>query len=66
VDRDDIELGISRQREDCLKRCAAKGWHAPIEYGDNDIPASTELLDDLRRTGSGALPFLNACRVEPS
>jgi DNA invertase Pin-like site-specific DNA recombinase len=50
VDRDHVELAVSRQREDCLKFCAAKGWHAPFEYVDNDISASTEPLDDLRRS----------------
>ena len=48
-DRNHHERAVARQREDCLKLCAAKGWHTPTEYVDNDISASTELRDDLRR-----------------
>lgn len=48
-------LAITRQREDCLKVCAAKGW-TPIEYVDNDTSASTgkprpayqRMLTDIR------------------
>jgi DNA invertase Pin-like site-specific DNA recombinase len=34
------QLGVARQREDCLKLCAEKGW-TPIEYLDNDVSASS-------------------------
>lgn len=34
------ELGIARQRDDCLRLCAERGWE-PIEYVDNDTSAST-------------------------
>ena len=33
------QLGVTRQREDCAKLCAAKGW-TPVEYLDNDVSAS--------------------------
>lgn len=49
------ELGVSRQREDCLALCEAKGWE-PVEYIDNDISASSgkkrpayeRMLTDIR------------------
>ncbi len=34
------QLGVMRQREDCSKLCAEKGWKA-VEYIDNDTSAST-------------------------
>lgn len=34
------QLGVKRQREDCAKLCADKGWN-PIEYLDNDVSASS-------------------------
>jgi hypothetical protein len=34
------ELAVDRQREDCLALCADKGWHATVEYCDNDRSAS--------------------------
>ena len=39
-DRNDDQLAISRQREDCLALCRAKGW-TPIQplYEDNDCSA---------------------------
>jgi DNA invertase Pin-like site-specific DNA recombinase len=37
-DRDDDQLAISRQREDCHKLCAQRGWE-PIDYVDNDTSA---------------------------
>ncbi len=33
-------LGVDRQREDCLRLAAAKGW-TPIEYLDNDVSATS-------------------------
>lgn len=39
-DRDRDELAVSRQREDCLKLCAARGWHSPVVYVDDDISAT--------------------------
>ena len=42
-DRNHHERAVARQREDSLKLCAAKGWHTPTEYVDNDNSASTEL-----------------------
>jgi DNA invertase Pin-like site-specific DNA recombinase len=56
-DPNDDRLAISRQRDDCLALCAAKGW-TPIEphYVDNDRSASNgklrehyqRMLDDIR------------------
>lgn len=55
LDRDGRELAISRQREDLLKLCAARGWQV-LEYADNDMSASTgkrrpayqQMLADIR------------------
>lgn len=33
-------LGVTRQREDCEKLCASRGW-LPIEHCDNDTSASS-------------------------
>lgn len=49
------QLGVTRQREDCLTLCEAKGW-TPVEYVDNDTsastgkkrPAYTRMLSDIR------------------
>ena len=54
-DRTGEQLGVARQREDCEKLCADKGW-TPVEYMDNDVSASTgkrrpeyeHMLDDIR------------------
>jgi DNA invertase Pin-like site-specific DNA recombinase len=34
------QLGVTRQREDCLRLCTEKGW-TPTEYVDNDVSASS-------------------------
>ncbi|MGY1691993.1 recombinase family protein [Geodermatophilus sp. SYSU D01105] len=39
LDRDGTGLAVARQREDCLKLCADRGWE-PVEYVDNDTSAS--------------------------
>ncbi|BBZ41148.1 recombinase family protein [Mycobacterium conspicuum] len=39
-DRTGEELGVTRQREDCLRECERRGW-TPVEYCDNDISASS-------------------------
>ncbi|WP_165618160.1 recombinase family protein [Mycolicibacterium porcinum] len=39
-DRDGNELAVSRQREDCQKLCAARGWTDVVEYVDNNVSAS--------------------------
>ena len=62
LDRDGNELGIARQREDCLKLAADKGWKAQ-EYVDNDTSASTgkvrpayeRMLSDIRDGYIGAV-----------
>jgi site-specific DNA recombinase len=40
-DRLGLELGVDRQREDCLELCQRRGWAAPVEYADNDLSATT-------------------------
>jgi DNA invertase Pin-like site-specific DNA recombinase len=37
-DREDDQLAISRQRDDCHQLCAQRGWE-PIDYVDNDTSA---------------------------
>lgn len=61
-DRTGEQLGVARQREDCEKLCADKGWH-PIEYLDNDVsatsgkkrPAYERMLADIRSGRIGAV-----------
>jgi DNA invertase Pin-like site-specific DNA recombinase len=61
-DPKDKKLGIARQREDCLKLCAEKGWE-PVEYVDNDIsaasgktrPAYERMLADIESAALGAV-----------
>lgn len=40
MDREGTGLAVARQREDCLKLCAARGWE-PVEYVDNDTSATS-------------------------
>lgn len=54
-DREGTGLAVDRQRQDCLKLCAERGWE-PVEYVDNSIsatsrkprPAYLRMLDDIR------------------
>ncbi|MGY1710742.1 recombinase family protein [Geodermatophilus sp. SYSU D00758] len=54
MDRDGSGLAVARQRNDCLKLCAERGWE-PVEYVDNDVsassgkarPAYTRMLADI-------------------
>lgn len=39
-DKTGEELGVTRQREDCLKLCEQRGWVVAEVYVDNDISAS--------------------------
>ena len=39
LDKTGEAVAVARQREDCLKLCADKGWD-PVEYVDNDTSAS--------------------------
>jgi DNA invertase Pin-like site-specific DNA recombinase len=39
-DHNDDGLAVERQRQDCLKLCAGRGW-TPVEYKDNDRSAYT-------------------------
>jgi site-specific DNA recombinase len=55
-DRAGLELGVERQREDCLALAERRGWPAPAFYVDNDISATSgkrrpdyeRLIDDVR------------------
>jgi DNA invertase Pin-like site-specific DNA recombinase len=61
-DPNNDQLGVSRQREDCVKLCEAKGW-GWTEYMDNDTsatarkprPAYEAMLADIRNGSIGAV-----------
>jgi len=61
-DQQGTGLAVARQREDCLKLCAERGW-TPVEYIDNDIsafsgkrrPAYEEMLRDVAAGELGAV-----------
>lgn len=54
--------GVTRQRQDCVALCEAKGW-TPVEYLDNDVSASSgkrrpayeRMLTDVRDSQIGAV-----------
>ncbi|MDT5346139.1 MAG: hypothetical protein QOE52_5323 [Mycobacterium sp.] len=56
------QLGVTRQREDCVKLCADKVW-TPVEYVDSDMsatsgkprPAYEKMLADIRDGAIGAV-----------
>jgi len=56
------QFGVTRQRQDCEKLCADKGW-TPVEYVDNDMsatsgkprPAYEKMLADIRDGAIGAV-----------
>jgi DNA invertase Pin-like site-specific DNA recombinase len=57
LDRDGDQLGVSRQRKDCRRVCADRGWKVADEYVDNNISATNRrvvrpeyqrLLADIR------------------
>ena len=62
ADRTGEQLGVARQREDCEKLCADKGWR-PVEYLDNDVSASSgkkrpayeRMVTDIRDGKIGAV-----------
>lgn len=41
LDRTGLGAAVDRQREDCLKLCADRGWTVVAEYSDNDVSASS-------------------------
>ena len=41
LDRDGTGLGVTRQREDCVKLCAARGWDVIHFIEDNDMSATS-------------------------
>ncbi len=61
-DRSGEQLGVTRQREDCLALCQSKGW-TPVEYLDNDTSATNgkprrayeRMLADAREGRVGAV-----------
>ena len=61
-DRSGEQLGVTRQREDCLALCQSKGW-TPVEYLDPDTSASNgkrredyeRMLADIRDGAIGAV-----------
>lgn len=61
-DRSGEQLGVTRQREDCLALCQSKGW-TPVEYLDNDTSATSgkprrayeRMLADAREGRVGAV-----------
>src|SRR3954453_17340054 len=63
LDRDGSGLAVARQRQDCLKLCAERGWE-PVEYVDNDTsasngkvrPAYTRMLADVAAGRGGTWP----------
>lgn len=62
ADRAGQKLGVARQRADCEKLCAEKGW-TPVEFCDNDVsaasgkcrPAYEKMLDAIRGGSVGAV-----------
>lgn len=46
-----LELGIDRQRAECVELCARRGWPDPVEFADNDISAT----NGAHRPGYAAL-----------
>jgi DNA invertase Pin-like site-specific DNA recombinase len=61
VDKNDDQLSIMRQRQDCLKLCDQNGWQ-PVEYVDNDTSASSgkrmryeAMLSDIESGAIGAV-----------
>jgi DNA invertase Pin-like site-specific DNA recombinase len=56
-DRTGLEAGVSRQREDCERRCRERGWTLVAEHADNDMSATT----GRRRPGFEAM--LNALQA---
>lgn len=61
-DRSGEQLGVTRQRQDCLDLCQSKGW-TPIEFLDNDTSATSgkprrayeRMLADVRDGRLGAV-----------
>ena len=60
LDRTGEMLAVERQREDCLKLCADRGWTVVAEYVDNSVSASDARksrpgYDELVRAHTGGL-----------
>lgn len=69
LDRDGSGAAIDRQREDCLKLAAERGWDVVHEYVDNDVsassrkprPAYTQLLE---ATAEGSVDVIVAWHLD--
>ena len=49
LDRTGEGLAVARQREDCVKLCATKGWDVAEVYEDNDTSATKGVRKHYRR-----------------
>src|SRR5215217_4255487 len=63
LDRAGTNAAVDRQREDCLKLCAERGWEVARVWTDNDVsassrkprPAYSEMLATLERREADVL-----------
>lgn len=70
-DREGLELGVKRQREDCAALVASRGWPDAEVYQDNDVsaysgkvrPAYKRLLEDLEAGTVDAVVAWNSDRL---
>lgn len=70
-DRDDDQLGVTRQLQDCRKLAAAHGWEVAEEYVDNNLsaysnarrPAYRRMLNDITGGLRDAVIVYNADRL---
>jgi DNA invertase Pin-like site-specific DNA recombinase len=70
-DRDDDQLGVTRQLQDCRRLAAARGWEVAEEYVDNNVsayssarrPAYRRMLDDITAGLRDAVIVYNADRL---
>ncbi|OBB57951.1 hypothetical protein A5757_19230 [Mycobacterium sp. 852013-51886_SCH5428379] len=49
LDKAGLELGIDRQREDCLALCEARRWSHPVEYMENNTSATRGIRTEYQR-----------------
>lgn len=70
-DRSGEELGVQRQREDCLALCALRGWEVAAVHVDNDVsaysgrhrPGFEDVLADIAAGGVGAVVAWDLTRL---
>jgi site-specific DNA recombinase len=71
TDRNQTQLGVKRQLEDCRKLADEKGWSVAEEYVDNDFsafsgkrrPEYERMIEDIRSKKLDALVVYNADRL---